>query len=56
MKIRFFSSPQPQVRKNGLRISLITHDLGSAYTLPPPQNQPLYYAGVPGGGQEVKTP
>jgi hypothetical protein len=38
MKIRFFSTSQPEVRKNGRRISLITHDLGSAYTLPTPQN------------------
>jgi len=38
MKIRFFSHSQPKLRQNDLRISLITHDLGSAYTLPTPQN------------------
>jgi hypothetical protein len=38
MKIRFFSTSQPEARKNNLRISLITHDLDPAYTLPTPQN------------------
>jgi hypothetical protein len=38
MKIRFFSYSQPQARKNGLRISFISHDLGLADTLPTPQN------------------
>ena len=38
MKIGFFSRSRPEVRKNGLRISFITHDLTSAYTLPTPQN------------------
>ena len=38
MKIRFFCIAQSEVRKNDLRISLITHDLGLAYTLPTPQN------------------
>jgi len=38
MKIRFFSCSQPQARENDRRISLITNDLGSAYTLPAPQN------------------
>jgi hypothetical protein len=38
MKIRFFCVSQPEGRKNNLRISLITHDLGLAYTLPTPQN------------------
>ena len=43
MKIRFFSTSQSEARKNDLRISLITHDLTSAYTLPTPQNS-LYPA------------
>jgi hypothetical protein len=38
MKIRFFSYSQLKVRKNGRRISFITHDLDLAYTLPTPQN------------------
>jgi hypothetical protein len=38
MKIRFFSTSQLQLRKNDLRISLIAHDLDSAYTLPTPKN------------------
>jgi len=38
MKIRFSPASQLKVRKNDLRISLITHDLNSAYTLPTPQN------------------
>jgi|GEM_PF-1473210 len=38
MKIRFFSTSQPEPRKNDLRISLITHDLDSTYTLPTPKN------------------
>jgi hypothetical protein len=38
MKIRSFCISQSEVRKNDLRISLITHDLDSAYTLPTPQN------------------
>ena len=37
MNIRFFSPLAPEARKNDLRISLITHDLTSAYTLPTPQ-------------------
>jgi len=39
MKIRFFCIAQSEVRKNDLRISLITHDLDSAYTLPLPTPQ-----------------
>lgn len=54
MKIRFFSSSQPEVRKNELRISFITHDLDSAYTLPTPQNSLCTQTCVPGGGKEVK--
>ena len=38
MKIRSFCISQSAVRKNDLRISLITHDRTSAYTLPTPQN------------------
>lgn len=37
MKIRFFSCSRSEVRKNGRRISFITHDLTSAYTLATPQ-------------------
>lgn len=38
MKIRFFPHQPPQTRKNDLRISFISHDRGSAYTLPTPKN------------------
>jgi hypothetical protein len=38
MKIRFFPMHNHKRRKIGRRISLITHDLGSPYTLPTPQN------------------
>jgi hypothetical protein len=38
MKIRSFCISRSEVRKNDLRIALITHDLDSAYTLPTPQN------------------
>lgn len=40
MKLRFFPHAQPEVRKNDRRISFISHDLGSAYTLPTPQRRP----------------
>jgi hypothetical protein len=56
MKIRFFPHSQPEARKNDAVISLITNDLGSAYTLPTPQNslctRPSDWAGEP----EVKLP
>jgi hypothetical protein len=53
MKIRFFSYAQPEPRKNRPPISLIPHDLASAYTLPtPPQSQ----ASLPGHREEVKAP
>jgi hypothetical protein len=38
MKITFSPSSHSEVRKNDLRISLIMHDLDSAYTLPTPKN------------------
>lgn len=56
MKIRFFSCSQPQARKNDPRISFISHDLGSAYTLPTPPKQPLDQACRAGGREEVKAP
>lgn len=56
MKIRFFFHAPPQARKNDFRISFISHDLGSAYTLPTPQKQSLDQARRPGLGQEVKAP
>jgi len=37
MKITFSPSSHSEVRKNDLRISLIMHDLDSAYTLPTPK-------------------
>ena len=53
MKMKFFSAPQPHARKNDLCISLITHDLDSAYILPTPQNSlyPRWRAGRRTGGQ-----
>lgn len=39
MKIGFFSLSRPQSKKNDALISFITNDLGSAYTLPTPQNR-----------------
>lgn len=56
MKIRFFPHQSPPARKNDLRISSISHDLGSAYTLPTPQKQSLDQGGRAGLGQEVKAP
>jgi hypothetical protein len=38
MKRRLLGSKTLRPRKNDLRISFITNDLGSAYTLPTPQN------------------
>ena len=53
MKIRFFGISQSEVRKNDLRISLIMHDLDSAYTLPTPKNS---LCTLGGRVQEVKAP
>jgi len=53
MKMKFFSAPQPHARKNDLCISLITHDLDSAYTLPTPKNS---LCTLGGRVQEVKAP
>jgi hypothetical protein len=56
MKIRLFFHAPPHARKKDLRISFISHDLGSAYTLPTPQEQSLDQGCRPGLGQEVKAP
>ena len=39
MKRRLLGSKTLRPRKNDLRISFITNDLGSPYTLPTPQNR-----------------
>jgi hypothetical protein len=38
MRTRFFSSQELNPRKNGRRISFMSHDLASTLTLPTPQN------------------
>jgi hypothetical protein len=55
MKIRSSPISEPQPGKNGLRLSLISHDLSSAYILATPQNS-LLRAHEPGHREEVELP